>query len=166
MKTPSESHGMSAFAVAWAARPVSRVISTFLHRSGNVASTGDAAGRAAHATCCSMPHCLLLLLMMATTLSAQPPGAPQPPGSGKAAAPVDLTGYWGSVVTEDWRWRMVTPIKGDFISIPLSDEGRRVTFQWDPQTDGSCKAFGAAGLMRMPGRLRISWQDDAALKVE
>ena len=28
-----------------------------------------------------------------------------------AAAPVDLTGYWVSVISEDWRWRMVTPIK-------------------------------------------------------
>ncbi len=61
---------------------------------------------------------------------------------------------------------MVTPPKGDYISIPLSDEGRRVAFQWDPQTDGSCKAYGAAGLMRMPTRLNISWQGDDVLKVE
>ena len=71
-----------------------------------------------------------------------------------------------SVVTEDWRWRMVTPPKGDYISIPLSDEGRRVAFQWDPATDGSCKAFGAAGLMRIPTRLNITWQGDDVLKVE
>ena len=56
--------------------------------------------------------------------------------------------------------------QGDYISIPLSDEGRRVAFAWDPQTDGSCKAFGAAGLMRMPTRLNISWQGDDVLKVE
>ena len=55
-----------------------------------------------------------------------PPPAPRPPATPRAAAPQDLTGYWVSVVTEDWRWRMVTPPKGDFISIPLSDEGRRV----------------------------------------
>ena len=61
---------------------------------------------------------------------------------------------------------MVTPPKGDYISIPLSDEGRRVAFGWDPQTDGSCKAFGAAGLMRMPARLNIFWQGDDVLKVE
>jgi hypothetical protein len=37
--------------------------------------------------------------------------------SPQAAAPIDLTGYWVSVVTEDWRWRMVTPPKGDYESI-------------------------------------------------
>ena len=34
-------------------------------------------------------------------------------GERAAAAPVDLTGYWVTVVTEDWRYRMVTPPKGD-----------------------------------------------------
>jgi len=99
-------------------------------------------------------------------LAAQQPPAQQAPSTPRAAAPHDLTGYWVSVVTEDWRWRMVTPAKGDFISIPLSDEGRRVAFQWDPRSEGSCKAYGAAGLMRMPTRLNISWQGDDVLKVE
>ena len=40
-------------------------------------------------------------------------------------APEDLTGYWVSVVTEDWRFRMVTPAKGDFASVPLNGPGRR-----------------------------------------
>src|SRR4029453_7327084 len=97
--------------------------------------------------------------------NAQQPTAPQTPSTPRASAPYDLTGYWVSVVTEDWGWRMVTPPKGDYISIPLSDEGRRVAFAWDPQTDGSCKAFGAAGLMRMPTRLNISWQGDDELEV-
>jgi hypothetical protein len=61
------------------------------------------------------------------------------------------------VVTEDWRWRMVTPAKGDFISIPLSDEGRRVA-SLGPAVGGFVQAYGAAGLMRMPTRLNISWQ--------
>jgi hypothetical protein len=95
--------------------------------------------------------------------SAQQQVAPQTP---RAAAPYDLTGYWVSVVTEDWRWRMTTPPKGDFISIPLSDEGRKVAFGWDPKTEGSCKAYGAAGLLHVPTRLNISWQGDDVLKVE
>ena len=106
------------------------------------------------------------VLVSGLSLTAQQPTAPQAPSTPRAAAPYDLTGYWVSVVTKDWRWRMVTPAKGDYISIPLSDEGRRVAFAWDPQTDGSCKAFGAAGLMRMPTRLNISWQGDDVLKVE
>ena len=88
------------------------------------------------------------------------------PRTPRTAAPVDLTGNWVSVVTEEWLWRMTTPRKGDYTSIPLSDEGRRVADQWDPSTDGSCKAYGAGGLMRIPTRLRISWRGDDALSVE
>src|ERR1700687_2317505 len=83
--------------------------------------------------------------LLAGSLSAQQPPAPEAsasPSTPRAAAPHDLTGYWVSFVTEDWRWRMVTPPKGDYISIPLSDEGRRVAFAWDPKTEGSCKAYG------------------------
>jgi hypothetical protein len=79
---------------------------------------------------------------------------------------VDLTGYWVSVVTEDWRFRMVTPPKGDYASVPISAEGRRVADTWDPSKDGLCEAYGAAGLMRMPGRLHITWEDDNTLKIE
>src|ERR1700690_3090364 len=99
--------------------------------------------------------------------SAQQPPAPAPGArTPRAAAASDLTGYWVAVVTEEWRWRMVTPPKGDYTSIPLSDEGRRAAFAWDPGTDGSCQAYGAAGLMRMPTRLNITWQGDDVLKVE
>ena len=88
------------------------------------------------------------------------------PRTPRAAAPIDLTGNWVSVVTEEWLWRMTTPRKGDYTSIPLSDEGRRVADLWDPATDGSCKAYGAGGLMRIPMRLRIAWRGDEALAVE
>jgi len=94
----------------------------------------------------------------------------QAPQTAKAIAPVDLTGYWVSVVTEDWRFRMMTPAKGDFPSIPLNAEGRRVANAWDPSkdtaADDSCKAYGAGGIMRMPGRIHIMWQDDNTLKLE
>jgi hypothetical protein len=112
-----------------------------------------------------------LAVLAAAVLSTVPlfaaaPQPAQPPRAPRAAATSDLTGYWVSVVTEEWRWRMVTPPKGDYTSIPLSDEGRRVAFAWDPATDGSCKAYGAAGLMRLPTRLNITWQSDDVLKVE
>jgi hypothetical protein len=99
-------------------------------------------------------------------VTAQQAGAPQARPTPRTQATSDLTGYWVSVVTEDWRWRMVTPEKGDFTSIPLNDEGRRVAGLWDPATDGACQAYGAAGLMRMPGRLHITWEGDDVLKVE
>src|SRR3974390_3071392 len=98
-------------------------------------------------------------------------GAPAgPPPTPKAAAPVDLTGYWVSLVTEDWRWRMLTPAKGDYTSLPLNPEGRKVADTWDAAKDvaagNQCKAYGAAGLMRLPTRLHITWQDNNTMKVE
>jgi hypothetical protein len=97
-------------------------------------------------------------------------GPPQPPKTPKEAAPVDFTGQWVSVVTEDWRWRMVTPAKGDFASVPLNAEGRRVGLAWDPARDEAagepCRAYGAPAIMRVPGRVRITWADDRTLKIE
>jgi hypothetical protein len=90
--------------------------------------------------------------------------APPPPG--RAAAPVDLTGTWVSVVTEDWRFRMVTPPKGDTASVPLNQAGIQAANAWDPSQDGRCEAYGVGGIMRMPTRLKISWQDDLTLKIE
>ena len=88
----------------------------------------------------------------------------------RAAAPVDLTGYWVSVVTEDWRWRMLTPAKGDFAGVPLNRAARAIGAAWDPAKDeaegNQCKAYGAGGIMRMPGRLHITWADDNTLKIE
>ena len=83
---------------------------------------------------------------------------------------MDLTGYWVSPVMEDWRWRMVTPIKGDFASVPVNAEARKIGEAWDSAKDEAagelCKAYGAPALMRIPGRLRITWQDENVLKIE
>jgi hypothetical protein len=96
--------------------------------------------------------------------------APQTPQTPQAAAPIDLTGWWVSIVTEDWRWRMVTPAKGDYASVPISNEGRRVADTWDPAKDeregNACKAYGAAAIMRVPGRVHITWENENTLKVE
>jgi hypothetical protein len=98
---------------------------------------------------------------------AQPPAGPRPPpASPREAAPIDLTGQWVAVVNEDWRWRMVTPPKGDYASVPLNDEGRRVADQWEPSQDGACEAYGAAALLRMPTRLRIRWDGNERLVLE
>src|SRR6516225_1045238 len=95
---------------------------------------------------------------------------PAAPANPKAAAPEDLTGYWVSLVTEDWRYRMVTPAKGDYDGIPVSMEGKKVADAWDPAKDeaagNQCKAYGAAAITRVPGRLHITRQDDKTLKVE
>jgi hypothetical protein len=92
------------------------------------------------------------------------------PAAGRASAPVDLTGYYVSVVTEDWRFRMVTPPKGDYSSVPLNPAARAVADAWDPAKDEAageqCRSYGAPAIMRVPGRIHITWQDDANLKVE
>src|ERR1700719_3962719 len=101
---------------------------------------------------------------------AHPPAQPQQPRTAKSAAPIDLTGYWVSVVTEDWRWRMLTPSKGDYASVPLNQEGRKAGDTWDLARDeasgNACKPFGVGNIMRMPGRVHITWQDDSTLKLE
>ena len=110
------------------------------------------------------------LAVSATTLIAQQGAATAAASrSARAEANVDLTGNWVSYVTEDWRFRMVTPPKGDYTSVPLNSEGLRVADTWDWQKDKAaglqCKAYGAAALLRRPTRLRISWQTDSALKL-
>lgn len=113
---------------------------------------------------------LLAVAALAQTLLAQPPRPPAPNRSPREAAPIDLTGYWVSVVSEDWRWRMVTPAKDDFAGIPFTPEGHRVGDEWDPAKDeasgDTCKAYGAAAVMRLPGRVHITWRDDSTLKIE
>jgi hypothetical protein len=97
-----------------------------------------------------------------------PPPGPPPPA--KTAAPIDLTGYWVSIISEDWRWRMVVPAKGDYASVPLTPDGKKLADAWDPAKDEAtgeqCKSHGAPGLMRIPGRLHLTWQDDNTLKME
>ena len=118
-----------------------------------------------------------------------------PPPTAKAMAPIDLTGYWTAVVTEDWHVRMLMPSKGDFGSgvagtienpgvgfvgagpnpaaqgnIPYNTVGAQTAMKWDPAKDeaegNACKAYGAPGIMRLPTHLRITWQDENTLKVE
>jgi hypothetical protein len=117
---------------------------------------------------------IVLLATATTTLAAAraagqagPPPAPPSPRDG---AFIDITGQWVSVITEDWRWRMVTPPKGDTASVPLNAAGRKAVEAWDLSADRArgdlCKAFGPPSLIRQPGRLRIRWEDAATLLLE
>jgi hypothetical protein len=111
----------------------------------------------------------IAVCVLVTNLSAQaPPAGGAPPPTGRAAAPVDLTGTWVSVVTEDWEARMTPPIKGDYTTIAqvMNADARKVADSWQPSMEGRCEAYGVGGVMRVPGRLRIAWQDDVTLKIE
>jgi hypothetical protein len=117
------------------------------------------------------------------------------PPTAKAVAPIDLTGYWTAVVTEDWHVRMLAPAKGDFGSgvtgtienpgvgfigagpnpaaqgnIPYNVTGAKAAMAWDPAKDAAegneCKPYGAAGIMRLPTHLHISWQDENTMTIE
>ena len=85
------------------------------------------------------------------------------PASAKASAPADLTGYWVAFVTEDWRFRMITPRKGDYQAVPMTDQARKVADAWNPEADeaagNQCKAYGAAAIMRVAARFHITWQE-------
>ena len=97
-----------------------------------------------------------------------PPPAPRK--QDKSSALIDLTGNWVSVISEDWRWRMLTPLKGDAAGVPINRAARVIVDSWDPAKDETaglqCKAYGAPAIMRLPGRFRITWQDDTTLKLE
>jgi len=110
--------------------------------------------------------------LLTVPVSAQRGGAGRggPPPTPRAAAAIDLTGYWVSVITEDWKFRMVTPRKGVYDTLTLNAEGRRIGDTWDPARDEAageqCRGYGAANIMRLPGRLRIAWADDTTLRIE
>jgi hypothetical protein len=113
--------------------------------------------------------------VLAANLHAQGRGAAPgagatPPPTGKAGAPYDLTGYWVALVTDDWRYRMITPPKGNVDYIPVTPEAIRMTDTWDPDRDektgDACRGYGAGGIMRLPTRLHVTWDGDDVLKME
>jgi hypothetical protein len=75
-----------------------------------------------------------------------------------------------AVISEDWRWRMITPAKGDYPSIPMTADSKALADTWDPAKDEAageqCRSYGPPGLMRGPIRMHITWLDPSTLKVE
>ena len=113
-------------------------------------------------------------------------GAPAGAGA-RGAAPVDLTGYWVSLVTEDYIERMFpdSPRSG----VPRGGAGggggrgggagggaggagggagggRGGGAPATAASTDPCRVYGAGGSMRLPGRLNITWADDNTLKID
>src|SRR5213592_2983338 len=117
---------------------------------------------------------VLLTLTVAGSAAAQGRGGGQGGGAaqqtGRAGAIRDVTGYWVSVIAEHWHLRMLVPPKGDFTMLPLNAEARRIANTWDPAKDEAageaCRSYGAPTIMRVPGRLHITWQDDNTLRID
>ena len=120
-----------------------------------------------------MTRCVVAVLalcgLVVPTLEAQRQGGAATP-SARDAAPIDLTGYWVSYVTENWRYRMVTPPKGEYRRIPVTPAAVPIINAWDPAADArageQCKSYGAGNIMSVPGRLHITWQDADTLRIE
>jgi hypothetical protein len=97
-------------------------------------------------------------------------GPPPSPQAAAASTSIDLTGYWVAIVNEDWRFRMITPRKGDYAGVPITKEALQIVNAWDPAADeaagNQCKSYGAAAIMRVPGRLHITWQGEETLRLD
>ncbi len=119
---------------------------------------------------CLLFAAALVVVSIAGSDAVSGQGRGAPPTTPRQGALIDLTGQWVSVITEDWRWRMVTPPKGDTASVPLNPAGRKIADAWNLDADRKrgelCKAFGPPALIRQPGRIRIRWDGDAALLLE
>ena len=116
--------------------------------------------------------CLLTLALPAHAQRGQGGrggGQAGPPASAQAAAPVDLTGYWVSIIVDEWRFR-VSPQKGDIPYLPINAAARQIANAWDPAKDEAegkaCRAYGAVGVMQRPGRLHITWENPNTLRLE
>jgi hypothetical protein len=118
-----------------------------------------------------MMRTLLVGIVLASSIAvaAAQRGGPPAPQTPRLAASIDVTGYWVPLITEDWRYRVVTPPAGDFTSIPMSPAARKLAASWDPAKDEAageqCRGYGVGGVMRLPGRIRRSarWRLAAAL---
>jgi hypothetical protein len=90
--------------------------------------------------------------------------------SARAQAPIDITGHWVSLITDDWVYRMITPAKGDYSYVPLNAAGRAEADTWDPERDEAageaCKGYAAPAIMRLPSRVQITWQDENTLRLD
>jgi len=110
---------------------------------------------------------------LALALAATPALRAQDTGGGslyQRYAPIDLTGTWVSIVTEDWQVRMIVPPPGDFESLPLTQAAQDAAGAIDmaevAAAGRACEAYGAPMIMREPGRVRISWADADTLRIE
>lgn len=116
--------------------------------------------------------CVCACLWSPGTQAATPPGTavPKPTAEDQTPLGFDLPGYWVSIVTQNWRFRMVVPTRGDYVEIPINLKAKQFADAWNPAPDEAagkqCEAYGAAAIMRVPERLHVSWLDAQTLRVD
>ncbi len=115
-----------------------------------------------------------LCLLASPALLAQPRAGQAVKGAtvpaARVQAPFDPSGYWVSLITQNWRYRMVVPGKGEYADVPINMKAKQIADAWSAAPDEAagkaCEAYGAAVIMRNPERLHISWLDDGTLRVD
>jgi hypothetical protein len=108
--------------------------------------------------------------MAVAPLWAQPASGRRAAGDAQAAAPFDPSGYWVSIVTQDWVFRMAVPQRGQYSDVPLTLQAKQFADAWQSGPDEAagkqCEAYGAPAIMQIPERLHIGWQDHDTLRVQ
>ena len=119
---------------------------------------------------CFVVGIAMFVCLAAAAPRAQRGGPPAPARTPQQMAPFDPTGYWVALVSDEWRYRMLTPPKGNVDYVPVNAEGRNVANAWDPAKDEAsgeqCRAYGAGGVMRLPVRLHVTWSDERTLRMD
>jgi hypothetical protein len=110
------------------------------------------------------------LALLGGSASAQAQAPAPVAGLAQRFAPIDLTGTWVSIVTEDWHLRMIAPPPGDFEGLPLTqaaqDAAKATDMAQVAAAGRACEAYGAPMIMREPGRVRISWENSDTLRID
>ncbi len=114
-----------------------------------------------------------VLLCGSTVLWAQQPGPRGPaatPASARDQAPWDPSGYWVSLITQNWRHRMLVVAPGDYIGVPMNAAAVKVADAWNraaaEAAGKQCEAHGGGIVMDLPERIHISWQGANDLRVD
>ena len=97
-------------------------------------------------------------------------GFAQTAQNARSAVPADFTGYWVTIISPDWRERMIPPAKGDYATVPITAAAQKIGDVWDPAKDEAageqCKSYAAPALNSTPTRFHITWLDDNTLKID
>lgn len=117
-----------------------------------------------------MALCALILSALGEVARSSEQAIPPTALSGEPAWASGLTGSWVSLVTDNWRFRMVTPPKGDYQGLPVTAAAVAAANLWDPEKDAAeglqCKSYGAGMIMMRPEHLRIRQDGKSALIVD
>lgn len=81
----------------------------------------------------------------------------------------DITGFWDSMLTEEYRIRLYGPEAGEIDGLPLNERGRQAALNFDPneyyKPENQCRKHGGAYVMRGPFAKQFVYEDDGTLLI-